>query len=198
MLYLIRHCSTTENETGILCSDQDNELSHKGIEQGRKLTTWFRDKNIDLILSSSLLRAVNTAKYINEATNAEIVLSKDLLERKVSSEYANKKLQEITKYRNSKGHNFFDPSQDWNGVSEIESDMEIFERIKSLLINYYQPEKDIACVTHAGVIKAFLHVALKIDKSRSNGFKVKNGCIIVLQNEIDFDKIQLLGMYQLQ
>lgn len=197
MLYLIRHCSTIENESGILCSDKDFKLSDKGIEQGKKLSTWFCDKKIDLILSSSLLRAEQTAKYINEVTNAEIVLSKDLLERKVSPEYTNLKLQEITECRINKEHNFYDPTQDWNDVIEVESDMEIFERVKSLLINFYNPGINIACVTHAGVIKAFLHIVLKMDKRRSNGFKVKNGCVIVLQNENDFEKIQILGINQL-
>jgi broad specificity phosphatase PhoE len=196
MLYIIRHCSTTENELGILCSDKDYELSKKGIQQGHCLSQWFSDKKIDLILTSNLLRAKQTANFVRSVTNAQVKECEELSERNVGITYSNLRLAELKATRLNRGQDFFDPTQDWNAVLSVESDESVFKRIKSVLQTNYSPEMNLACVTHAGVIKSFVHSVFQMDKSRTNAFKVRNGCVLVFQNENDFVHLQLMGMYQ--
>ncbi len=196
MLYLIRHCSTSENDSGILCSDKDFNLSENGNTQGQKLSEWFADKKIDLILTSDLERAKQTAEFISYSTNAEIKVFADLGERNVDEKYANLGLNELKEIRFEENKKIIDPTQDWFGVPKVESDNSVFLRIWNILQKYIESDKNIACITHAGVIKSFLHSVFLIDESRSNAFKVRNACVLVFQNEKDFDKIQLSGMYQ--
>jgi len=198
MLYLIRHCSTSENESGILCSDKDFDLSEKGQQQGNKLSQWFADKKIDLILTSNLQRAKQTSGFISSATKAEVKEFSELTERNVGGNYSNLRLKELKEIRSKENQKYFDPTQDWKNVSEVESDETVFERTKNVLQKYFATDKNLACVTHAGVIKAFLHSVFQMDKSRSNAFKVRNGCVLVFQNENDFEHLQLTGIYQLQ
>jgi broad specificity phosphatase PhoE len=198
MIYLIRHCSTVENESGILCSDKDLELSDKGIQQANKLSEWFADKAINLILTSNTLRTTQTASYISKITKAEVKEYSELRERDVGSIYTNLRLNELTLIRSNHRQKYFDPTQDWNGVSDVESDISVFTRTKEIFQEHIDMGKDLACVTHAGVIKAFIHSVFRIDESRANAFKVKNGCVLVFQNENDFDHIRLVEMYQLQ
>ncbi|MDD4149173.1 MAG: histidine phosphatase family protein [Bacteroidales bacterium] len=198
MLFLIRHCSTSENEAGILCSDKDYILSENGQQQGRKLSEWFTGKKLDLILTSNLLRTQQTSEFISQTTKAEIKVYEQLAERNVGFKYANLELKAINEIRSQENKEIIDPTQDWAGVSEVESDELVFNRTKDILQKHIEVGKNIACVTHAGVIKAFLHTVLHIDKSRSNAFKVRNACVLIFQNENNFEQIQLIGMYQIR
>lgn len=198
MLYLIRHCSTSENDSKILCSDKDIGLSENGLKQASKLSEWFSDKNIAIILTSDLLRAFQTSDFISRVTKAPVEKYSELRERKVSAEYSSLRLNELQAIRSSKNQIFFDPTQDWDNVPEVESDEAVFQRTKTVIEKHISPNTNIACVTHAGVIKSFLHRAFHLDNARANAFKVKDGCILVFQNENNFSQLQLIGMYQLQ
>jgi broad specificity phosphatase PhoE len=198
MLYLIRHCSTADNDSKILCSDRDLELSDHGLKEANKLSWWFTDKRIDIILSSDSQRAKQTSSFISEATLAPVKEYSGLRDRRVGPEYSSLRLNELQTVRSARHQTFFDPTQDWNNVSEVEGDESVYLRTKNVLEKHIFPGTNIACVTHAGVIKSFLHSVFDLEDSRGNGFKVRNGCILVFQNENDFPHLQLVGMYQLQ
>lgn len=197
MLYLIRHCSTHDNDSNVLCSDKDIGLSMKGLKQAKRLSDWFLGKKIDIILTSNLIRSIQTAKFISRVTNAPIRAFSELQDRKVNEVYSNLRLSELQEVRQTRNQIFSDPTQDWNGVENVESDELIFLRIKKILNSQITHNSNIVCVTHAGAIKAFLHCVFNLNSERSNAFKVRNGCILVFQNETDFSEIQLLGMYQI-
>jgi alpha-ribazole phosphatase len=78
--YLVRHGETTWNKNGRFQGKTDIHLSPKGKEQAEKLASWFEDKEIDAIYSSSLSRAVETADPISKALHMPIHTSDELLE----------------------------------------------------------------------------------------------------------------------
>ena len=133
MLYLVRHCSTSENDSKILCSDKDIELSENGLKQASKLSEWFADKKIAIILSSDMLRATQTSDFIRKVTKAPIEKYTELRERKVSVEYSSLLLNELLAIRLSKSQKYFDPTQDWDNVPDVESDETVFLRTKAIL-----------------------------------------------------------------
>ena len=106
-------------------------------------------------------------------------------------------MDDLVKKREALNHLFIDPSQDWHNVSEVESDNEIFIRLSHGFSDYLNNNKNIICVTHAGVVKALLYSILKIDPKRTNAFKVRNGCILSLQTEGNLENIQLVEMRQI-
>jgi broad specificity phosphatase PhoE len=196
MFYLVRHCSTTENEQGICCSNKDSGLSIQGQKQAKLLSNYFSKKEIDVILSSSSLRSVQTANSIISTTTVNVQIFPELNERKVGNSYANLPKAELTKLRKSLGHNFCDPSQDWDDVEDTESDDLVFERILKVIKPYIESGKCFVCVTHAGVIKSFLHCCFQINSERAAAFKIGNGQIIVLANNIE--NIQMLEMISIR
>jgi broad specificity phosphatase PhoE len=181
-----------------MCSDKNCELSDNGQQQGRRLSEWFADKKLDLILTSNLLRTQQTAEFISQSTKAKIKVYAQLAERNVGIKYANLELRELKEIRSQEKIDIIDPTQDWFGVTEVESDELVFKRTKEILQKHIVAGKNIACVTHAGVIKAFLHTVLNIDKSRTNAFKVRNACVLIFQNENTIGQIQLIGMHQIR
>jgi len=177
-----------------MCSSKDSFLSKNATAEKNKLMDYFKDKEIDFILTSDSIRAVQTAEAISSIRKTQLILTSNLNERKVSDFYSNTSIEELIAKRKLMGHFFSDPTQDWNNVVDVESDYDVYLRFSSELNKYINKYKSIVCVTHAGVIKSFIHNVFHIDIRRSNICKIKNGCVLAFQNEHDFNDIQLLSM----
>jgi phosphohistidine phosphatase len=69
-LYLLRHAEAGPKESG---QDKRRELTPAGIRDALQLGTWFREQNIvfDLIISSSAMRAEQTAEIVAEGMKIE-------------------------------------------------------------------------------------------------------------------------------
>jgi|WetSurMetagenome_2_1015567.scaffolds.fasta_scaffold448466_2 broad specificity phosphatase PhoE len=65
-LYLVRHGETEDNVSQILQGQTNGELTQKGIEQAKELCNKLRNDHFDVLLSSDLKRAVDTATILNE------------------------------------------------------------------------------------------------------------------------------------
>ena len=63
-IILIRHAECVGNISNRLSGITDFELTDNGKRQAQKLAKELRNKNIDVIYSSPLRRAMDTAKYI--------------------------------------------------------------------------------------------------------------------------------------
>jgi len=84
-LYLVRHGQTEYNE--LFLYQHDNvELSDLGVRQAEILAKRLSKIPIDLIYSSTLKRAKDTTKIINQTINKKIVYLDYLKEKKNPSE----------------------------------------------------------------------------------------------------------------
>lgn len=63
-LYLVRHGETLLNQKRCYYGVTDVPLSERGIQQAVRLSALFKDVHIDRVISSPLLRAVQTAELI--------------------------------------------------------------------------------------------------------------------------------------
>ena len=63
-LYLIRHGHTEPVEAGKLYNDPNVELTEKGLKQAEKLGDFVKEVTPDMLMSSSAIRVVSTAKLI--------------------------------------------------------------------------------------------------------------------------------------
>ncbi|MBQ2824782.1 MAG: histidine phosphatase family protein [Clostridia bacterium] len=79
-LYAARHGETEYNAQFRVCGLTDLELTEKGKEQARELAENVRDKNIDLIISSPLKRAVTTGGIVAEKLNVPVIYDKRIIE----------------------------------------------------------------------------------------------------------------------
>ncbi len=60
VLYIFRHCETTDNAERIFSGRRDPSLTPKGEEQAHQLADLLRDKSIDLFLSPPQIRCKQT------------------------------------------------------------------------------------------------------------------------------------------
>lgn len=80
-IYVTRHGQTEWNALGKLQGRKDIELNEVGREQAEKVKNKLKNEKIDLIISSSLKRAKETAKIINKEFNVDILEDRRLIER---------------------------------------------------------------------------------------------------------------------
>ena len=66
ILYLVRHGETTTNKDGLIQGQRDVELSDKGISDAKELKDLVSKLDIDVVISSPLKRAIDTAKIITD------------------------------------------------------------------------------------------------------------------------------------
>lgn len=80
-VYFVRHAEPNyENH-----NDAMRELSPKGMEDRKMVTSFFADKEIHAALSSPYKRAVDTIKDYTDSAGLEIITIDDFRERKIDS-----------------------------------------------------------------------------------------------------------------
>lgn len=81
-LYITRHGRTRWNEEGKICGQTDIPLMEEGLRQAEMLAEEAAGKGIDLIITSPLTRAVQTAKIVAHACgDIPVVVDERLIEQ---------------------------------------------------------------------------------------------------------------------
>lgn len=80
-LYFVRHAEPNYDNH----DDLTRELTAKGLEERKLVTTFLVDKDIDLVLSSPFKRAIDTVKDFADKKGFTIGIIEDFRERKVDS-----------------------------------------------------------------------------------------------------------------
>ena len=80
-ILLTRHGKTDWNVQGKVQGLADIGLNEEGIRQAKETSKLLQDEKIDLIISSPLLRAMQTAKIIAKDRNIPIIPDEGVIER---------------------------------------------------------------------------------------------------------------------
>lgn len=80
MLYIIRHGETEWNKVKRLQGQTDIPLAEEGIRLARETGEGMRDLPIDLVLTSPLTRAVQTAQLLTEGRDVPILTDERIIE----------------------------------------------------------------------------------------------------------------------
>lgn len=148
-IYVVRHGETMENANNCLVGRINSSLTEKGIEQAKQLSKYFKNKKIDLIISSPLDRCRQTAQLIND--KIPIIYSNDLLGRD-HGEFTGKPRDSIN----------FDEYWNYNKnikYEKAESVKTLYNRVANLikdLKNKYS-DKTIIIVTHSGIMRVLYY-----------------------------------------
>jgi uncharacterized phosphatase len=78
---LVRHGETDWNKSGILQGWTDIPLNETGIRQAEECAEYLKDSHWDLIITSTLKRAKQTAEIINNRLDTPIIEMKEFRER---------------------------------------------------------------------------------------------------------------------
>ena len=151
ILYLVRHGETIDNKSGLIQGQRDVKLSDKGIADAKELQELVSTLDIDVVISSPLSRAVDTARII---TNGKYPINTD---------------DRITE-RNwglIEGVNFetVDSYKNWNfnintNDNYIEPIRDFLDRLSSFIEDARAKYKDkkVLVVAHSGVLRGMHYI----------------------------------------
>jgi probable phosphoglycerate mutase len=171
-IYLIRHATYDETPNGVELENPG--LSADGIRQAERLRDWLartHDIAADVLIASSLRRAVETAEILAPALGQPVILDKELEEWRgdngsLSQEEFNARWQRLTEAQK--------PYYRW--VPDGESWLEFAARVHIALHRIEQEHdgKTIMIVTHGGVIQAAFGYFFGISPVTIPGVAVEN------------------------
>ncbi|MBN2008805.1 histidine phosphatase family protein [candidate division KSB1 bacterium] len=152
-LYFIRHAESEANKKNILASQMDYPLSKKGMEDARHIAEKFSvDNRVDKIISSPLIRAVQTAQPFSDIFNVDIKTNSNLLEQHLGR-FSGMTYQDVE----SEPHYEHDKTKRWNWEPEGggESYRMISDRLKIFFdsLDHEGNDKNILVVSHAVTLR---------------------------------------------
>lgn len=148
-LYIVRHGETGYNKMGLLQGRIDIPLNQNGIDQAKQTKKELEQINFDVVISSPLSRAIETAKII--APDKEIKTDHRLIERNLG-EYEGKP-KRICDF------DFYDNLLANHTEKGMEAILDLIVRVRSLILELKEkyPDSTILLVTHGGLINAVSH-----------------------------------------
>lgn len=154
-LYVVRHGETLANTLKTVSGDKESPLTIRGISQAKELGLLFSAVSFDVVFSSPLLRALDTARFITRKT---VHIDERLIERDYGLNEG--KLMKDT-----------NPDELWNYNTNIDKDevepvLDLLNRVSSFIedIKSKYPDKTVLVVTHSGVARAIYYTMNKIPK----------------------------------
>lgn len=153
-IYLIRHSMPLKvnnefNNDNLQIQNEKSSLSIEGEQIAKDKLNNKELANIDILFSSSYVRAIQTAKYIAEKNNLEINIVSDLGERKFGINFWNELPENFERKQ------FLDEKYK---IGTGESQKEVRNRMYSAIMEILNENKNkkIAIVSHATAISYLL------------------------------------------
>lgn len=159
-IFFIRHGETTGDIENRYGGDYDDHLSEKGRSQSEALAAQLKDKGIETIFSSSLIRAQETSSFISKATGVRVEVMPLLRERNQYGILTGKKKDDAVK-----NHPYLvDKLKDrLNTIDGAESYEAFAQRIVTAFekITNDSSHKVVAIVSHGGPLRVLFRDILK-------------------------------------
>jgi len=188
-LFLTRHGKTLDNEASRIQGHLHGELSEKGLEQARKLAKRLKEENFDLIISSDLKRAVDTAKEISKFHPAtKHILTKNFRERNMGE------FQGIIK-KDIKGFDQKTSLSMSDGIiKKGEEFQDFFNRAKTNIKELHEEHKGkkVLLVAHQGMNRMILTALMKKPAEFVRGLDSQKNTAVNIIDLSDFDNPKFL------
>ncbi|MEK4668771.1 histidine phosphatase family protein [Niallia sp. FSL R7-0271] len=162
---LIRHGETDWNSLGKIQGRTDIPLNSNGIRQAEQCRDYLKETSWDLIITSPLMRAKETAAIINESLNLPIVEMAEFIERSFGDAEGKTKEERQVLYPDMLYPN-------------AEPYWELAERLKQGLADILQsyPQQKVLLVAHGAVIHTILRILSNEEITLDNTY-LTNACI---------------------
>ena len=151
ILYLVRHGETEKNKYGLVQGQTECDLSEKGINDAKKLIPLVEKLNIDVVISSPLKRAYDTAKII---TQNKYPINTD--DRIIERDWGMCEGCSIDEVDTVKCWNFYENTDD----NKIERVQDLMARLSEFLedIKSKYPDKNVLVVSHSAILRAMHYI----------------------------------------
>lgn len=159
-LYIIRHGETEWNKELRLQGRSDIKLNEYGIELAEITSEALKDLSFDVIYSSPLIRAYQTADIIRRDRKVDIIKDERLIEMSFG-DFEGMKTKDLPE----EFHNFFDAPQDYSATPNGETFLDVIARAEDFVKNVVIPKaKEIdsmLIVAHGAFINGLNSYILK-------------------------------------
>ena len=147
----MRHGTTNWNEKGIVQGRSQNRLSEEGKKLAEQSAEKYKNKQIDVIFTSPLMRTMQTTNFMNKYHNCKIIKDDRLIEIDQGIFTGRKKAdltEEELKLKNLKSK-----------ACKMENYDEVFERVSKFL-NYLKKTsfENVLIVTHNCITLNIEHI----------------------------------------
>ena len=163
--YFLRHGESVSNASARIQGRSESPLSDAGRIHAASAGKWFADRSVDLVFTSPLSRARETAEIVAKTTSAggPVVLT-DLLELDTGA-FTGMSLKEAAKAHPKVFGEF--QVHSWEAVPGAESVSSLAERARSawsrLIDEANGGNENLLCVTHGGMLQWLVKVTLAQD-----------------------------------
>lgn len=178
-IFLVRHGETQWNvEYRLQGQVQHVRLDEEGVRQSKLLAKRLAKEKIDLIYSSPLERALQTAEMIAEPHGLAIITHAGLSERSHGI------MDGLTREEIRKNHpevwKVYEGTREMPGIAGAETLAQLAERafISFMEISRQGPGKNIVVVSHGGVNRAIISRLVGIERSK---IRQHNCCINIIK-----------------
>ena len=143
-LYVARHGQTDWNAQNKVCDSTNRPLTDLGKEQARQLAEKVKELDIDVIIASPLMRAMQTAGAVSLATGIPVMMDERLREH----DYG-----EFEGFDRSKDEYWAQKYQFAAKFPKGESVLQLAYRVYSIIEDAKKayPDKNVLFVCHGGV-----------------------------------------------
>ena len=191
-IYFIRHGDISLPKKNAYYGKSDFVLNDVGIMQANNIKKYFCDKKTDIIYSSHLKRAQKTTEIVFDEN---IIYSNDILERDFGIWEGLTYKEVKKKYPNQVAL----WEEDWQGyvIEDGESYKQFYCRVTAffdhLLVD--NKDKDIAIVTHGGIICCAISYLLGMEPKDIWRFKVDKASISKISiNDSSYAYLDMLNL----
>jgi probable phosphoglycerate mutase len=180
-ILLIRHGETAWNAERRLQGHLDIDLNDEGRRQALALAGALAHEQIDVLVSSDLARAAQTAKALGEVHQLPLFIDGRLRERcyggfegLLYAEIAERFPREFAAWQGRDVDGTLPP-----GKNRGETFREFYERVTTAILGWAadNPGKSLALVAHGGVLECIYRAALGLPLETPRDFKVLNASI---------------------
>ena len=179
-ILLVRHGETAWNADGRLQGHLDIALNDTGREQARRLALALMDERepIDIIYSSDLARALQTAQAVADATGAPLIATPALRERHFGA-FQGRRFADIAAELPEQAERWRRRDPDWAPPQGGESLLQFQERITQAVSALAAKNigKHVALFTHGGVLDLLYRAATGLGLQDARTWRLDNAAI---------------------
>ncbi len=177
-IYLVRHGETNWNQELRYQGQRDIPLNEEGYRQAKCISDFLAREEIETVYSSPLSRALKTATLIAEKHDLELCVEHGLMEIDFG-EWEGRSYNELKKEEQDFAQRWF-YSPDTITIPGGESYSDFKERVLKGYGRIRRVEKNIAIVTHAGVIRVIVATLLDMPAANIARLKLSPASLTVL------------------
>jgi len=180
--YFVRHGESEGNRDGVIQGRLPSLLTEKGRRQAREAGAWFKDNPPDLVLTSPLTRARETADIIAAEAGVRNLHEADKLTEIDAGIFSGLTRVQCAERHPAEWKAF--NSRGWESVPGVEKVAELTARAHSMwdrLIGLAaEGASSILCVTHSGFLQWMIHSTFGLESWMPLVSTSGNGAVTLL------------------